>query len=129
MRREGQAAEVHLVIPEFSFDYTAPDCISSLKGMGINTVFDQKMADLSDMASYDEGRENLYVTNIIHKTHIDLHEKGTDAAAVTAILIDKATSAPDQEFKEVTLDRPFIFVISDNATSTPIFMGTVQSIG
>ena len=97
--------------------------------MGINKVFDGDLADLSDMASYDEGRENLYVTNIIHKTHIDLHEKGTDAAAVTAILIDKATSAPDQEFKEVTLDRPFIFVISDNATSTPIFMGTVQSIG
>ncbi len=129
LEKGAKSCTVNLTVPKFNFDYTAPDSIGALKDMGINKVFDGDLADLSDMASYDEGRENLYVTNIIHKTHIDLHEKGTDAAAVTAILIDKATSAPDQEFKEVTLDRPFIFVISDNATSTPIFMGTVQSIG
>ena len=129
LEQGAKSCSVNLTVPKFNFDYTAPDCIDSLNKMGITKVFDGDQADLSGMASYDEGRNNLFVSNIIHKTHIDLHEKGTDAAAVTAILIDKATSAPGQEFKEVTLNRPFIFVISDNATSTPIFVGTVQTIG
>ena len=123
----GQAV-VHLTVPKFEFDYTAPDCIASLKDMGIRTVFDPDKADLTGMARSKQG-DNLYVSDIIHKTHIDLNENGTDAAAATAIIIDKNTSVFEPEIKEVCLDRPFIFAIMDDATSTPIFMGTVMSIG
>ena len=96
--------------------------------MGIRTVFDPDKADLTGMARSKQG-DNLYVSDIIHKTHIDLNENGTDAAAATAIIIDKNTSVFEPEIKEVCLDRPFIFAIMDDATSTPIFMGTVMSIG
>ena len=96
--------------------------------MGISTVFDPENADLTGMATDVHGF-NLFVSNIIHKTHIDLNENGTDAAAVTAIIIDKASAAPSQDIKEVCLDRPFIFAIMDDTTGTPIFMGTVMSIG
>ena len=125
---EGVTADVDLVIPEFSFDYTAPDCVTALKEMGIKTVFDEERADLSNMA-VSEDLYNLYVDTIIHKTRIELDREGTKAAAATAIGIEKATGLMmNVPVKEVRLDRPFIFVISDVNTSTPIFMGTVGSI-
>ncbi|MBQ6607857.1 MAG: serpin family protein [Firmicutes bacterium] len=125
---EGETADVDLVIPEFGFDYTAPDCITALKEMGIRTVFDKETADLSNMA-VSEDMYNLYVDTVIHKTRIELDREGTKAAAATAIGITKATGMMiDVPVKEVCLDRPFIFVISDINTSMPIFMGTVGSI-
>ena len=125
---EGITADVDLTIPEFSFDYTAPDCTEALKGMGINTVFDEETADLSNMA-VSEDMYNLYVDSIIHKTRIELDREGTKAAAATAIGIEKNTGfIMDAPEKEVRLDRPFIFVISDINTSTPVFVGTVGSI-
>ena len=125
---EGQTADVHLYIPEFSFDYTAPDCIGALKGMGIETVFDEDMADLSPMAVMDNGY-NLSVSEVIHKTRIELDREGTRAAASTAIGIVKNTALmQDVPEKEVRLDRPFIFMISDAQTDTPIFMGNVSGI-
>ena len=126
--KNAEYCNVRLTVPKFEFDYTAPNCIKSLMDMGISTVFDPENADLTGMAT-DVNGFNLFVSNIIHKTHIDLNENGTDAAAVTAIIIDKASAAPSQDIKEVCLDRPFIFAIMDDTTGTPIFMGTVQSIG
>ncbi len=125
---EGQSADVHLYIPEFSFDYTAPDCIGALKSMGIETVFDEDMADLSPMAVMDNGY-NLSVNEVIHKTRIELDREGTRAAASTAIGIAKNTALmTDIPEKEVRLDRPFIFIISDTQTDTPIFMGNVSCL-
>ena len=124
----GILSDVDLVIPEFAFDYTAPKCIEALKEMGIVSVFDENGADLSPMASTTDGY-NLYVNTVIHKTHIELDREGTKAAAATAIGIAKATALmQDVPLNEVRLDRPFIFVISDSQTSTPIFMGTVGSV-
>ena len=124
----GILSDVDLVIPEFAFDYTAPKCNEALKEMGIVSVFDENGADLSPMASTTDGY-NLYVNTVIHKTHIELDREGTKAAAATAIGIAKATALmQDVPLNEVRLDRPFIFVISDSQTSTPIFMGTVGSV-
>ena len=125
---DGSLSDVDLYIPEFSFDYTAPDCVNTLKDMGITTVFDPEMADLSPMAETADGT-NLSVDTVIHKTHIELDREGTRAAASTVIGIVKNTALQEKlPLREVRLDRPFIFVISDFQTETPIFMGTVASI-
>lgn len=122
------SANVALTMPEFKFDYEAPNAIRSFKDMGVNTVFDEEKADLSPMAHMETG-ENLSVSQIIHKTHIELDRKGTKAAAVTEIGIIKATSAFGEVPEvELTLDRPFIFAIMENDTDTPIFIGTVNNI-
>ena len=124
----GEHAEVDLYIPEFGFDYKAPDCIGSLNDMGIETVFDENNADLSDMAVCNDG-SNLFVNLIIHKTHVELDREGTKAAAATVIGIAKNTAMPmERPKREVRLDRPFAFIISDSQTNTPIFIGTVGSI-
>ena len=121
--------DVDLVIPEFKYDYETPNAIESLKKMGIETVFDNVLADLTPMAYRTDGY-NLKVGSIVHKTHIELDREGTKAAAVTEISIVKATAVlHEPEKREVRLDRPFIYVISDTLTDTPIFMGTVMNIG
>ena len=127
LERSSITANVDLKIPEFKFDYTVPDCIESLVNMGISEVFNGDLADLSGMAEMKTG-ENLYVSNILHKTSIDLNRKGTEAAAVTAIFVDKATEMPTTEKRELHLDRPFVFVIMDTQTSTPVFIGNFEGL-
>lgn len=131
LRLNSKERTVEFKVPKFEFDYTAPNSIKSLQDLGINKVFNPQLADLTGIATYTENgmTQNIFVSRIVHKTHIDLNEKGTDAAAATAIILEKASAYPGQEIKKVYLNRPFIFVIMDDATSTPVFMGTVQDIG
>ena len=69
---------------------------------------------------------NLYVGEAIHKTHIDLNEKGTKAAAVTYFGMYKATSVMKQpERVKVTFDKPFMYMIRDSKTKEILFFGTV----
>ena len=79
---EGITADVDLVIPEFSFDYTAPDCVTALKEMGIKTVFDEENADLSNMA-VSEDMYNLYDDRI---EILDKDGSITDVADVSDML-------------------------------------------
>ena len=61
------------------------------------------------------------------KTFIEMSEKGTRAAAVTAI-IEKNSVSFQEEGKRVYLNRPFVYVIMDDETNLPIFIGTVLEI-
>ena len=64
----------------------------------------------------------------MHKTSIKVAEKGTKAGAVTVISMDKATSVEPGEIKYVYLDRPFVYMIINNESSLPIFIGCVTNI-
>lgn len=116
---------VYTKMPEFSYDYST-SLVEPMKAMGITDLFDGSRADLSALASYQNG--NLFVSDVIHKTHIDLDRNGTRAAAITVEEM-KATSAavPDNP-KQVYLDRPFLYVIIDTNSHLPIFIGTVNSV-
>lgn len=57
-----------------------------------------------------------------------MNTEGTRAAAVTSIAINVTAMLPPVEYREVSLDRPFIYAIIDNATSTPIFLGIVSEL-
>ena len=82
---------------------------------------------LSKMGLYNGGTGNLYIGSVIHKTHIEMGEKGTKAGAVTAVIMCGNAAMPE-EVKEVILDRPFVYAIVDDATNIPIFIGAVNSI-
>ena len=72
----------------------------------------------------------LYVGQVIHKTYVDVNEEGTRAAAVTSVGMDGASGTPDNPVvNEVILDRPFVYLIVDQQTMTPVFMGVAESIG
>lgn len=123
MLSSARSAMVFTVMPKFSYDYKI-DLNDTLKAMGMPTAFHQDYADFSSMATADQ--RNLYISKVLHKTHITVDTEGTRAAAVTSVTF--SATGGFLESYEVTLDRPFVYLILDTETNLPIFMGTVLSI-
>ena len=74
----------------------------------------------------DSKDTNLYVNTAIHKTKIELNEKGTKAAAVTYFGLDKATAVrPDYEVRNIVFNKPFVYIIREKNTGEILFFGTV----
>ena len=67
--------------------------------------------------------DDIYISNVKHKTFIEVDETGTEAAAVTSGEIS-VTSMPAYDF-ELKFDRPFFYAIQDSKTGAIVFMGTV----
>ena len=113
-----QPRSVQLGLPKFSFtkDLNLSD---TLKGMGMLDAFDSDRADFSGMT----GGKDLYISDVLHKAFIAVDEKGTEATAATAVIME-TTSAPlfDIVFQ---VDRPFIFVIRDTVNGQILFIGRV----
>ena len=107
-------------IPRFEYDYTLP-LVDDLKTIGIKTMFDQEKADLSGITS----KEDLFISDGIHKAKIEFSEKGLKAAAVT-VFYAKANSAMEQpEPVEIVFDKPFMYLIREKNTNDIWFVGTV----
>lgn len=113
---EGEGA---LFMPRFTLEYdkTLNDMLTAL-GMGI--AFDPENANFSKMY---EGRENLFISVVKHKTFIEVNEEGTEASAVTVIGIG-ATSVTEFPFL-MYINRPFIFAIRENSTGAILFIGKI----
>ena len=65
---------------------------------------------------------------IIHKAHIEVDRKGTKAAAVSLGIVVCGCAPQPEEFKEVRLDRPFIYAIMHNQTGLPVFAGVTNYV-
>ena len=91
--------------------------------MGVHTAFDPWSAAFDRLGSLDSG-ENIYISNVVHKTFINVDEYGTEAAAVTAASTTGSAAPSKEEPKHITLDRPFVYMILDLDTNTPLFIGT-----
>jgi serpin B len=109
---------VDLSLPKFRFR-TAADIVDILASLGIVDLFDPTKADLSGMTD----AEKLYVSGVLHEAFIDVNEKGTEAAAATAIVI-RASAAPAKPV-ELVVDRPFFVVLRDLETNAVLFLGRV----
>lgn len=117
---------INLSLPRFKYDYEIEDFIDVLKNLGINNAFDKEKADFSNIIS--KNIESLYVGEAIHKTHIDLNEKGTKAAAVTYFGMFKNTMMPkEKEIVNIEFNKPFIYIIRDKETKEMLFFGTVYA--
>jgi len=108
-------------LPEFKTEFSA-SLVEPLKEMGLTDCFTGK-SNLDAMQS-DPKRE-LYVSDVIHKTFIQVDVLGTKAGAATKVEI-KLTASPISP-KVVTLNRPFVYAIIDNNTNLPIFIGTMNN--
>lgn len=125
---------IHLSLPRFKYSFDYDDFGKSLKDLGIKDAFDAKNADFTSIMTRDNmkkyGMENLYVSDAVHKTYIDLNEKGTKAAAITYFGLSKATGYVDPkqpELIEINFDKTFMYMIRDKATKTILFVGVVDS--
>ncbi len=109
-------------MPKFDYSYSV-SLSDALAAMGMTLAFDPQNADFSAMGESSLG--NIYIGEVLHKTYISVHEKGTKAGAVTSIGLNG--SAAPNEIIYITLDRPFVYMIVDNATGLPIFMGCLNN--
>lgn len=114
--------DVWTMLPEFEYDYEV-EMTSILQDLGIEDAFDDNAADFSGISS----AANLFVSKVLHKTHIELDRNGTKAAAVTAVYLDAEMAMEPAPEVEVYCDRPFAYAIVDVETMNPIFVGTVNS--
>ena len=107
---------IKLSVPKFKIEYET-SLNDSLKNLGISSAFSETNAEFEKM--FDSG--NMWFTNTIHKTFINVDEKGTEAAAVTAI--GMAGNSLPPEPTELKFNKPFYFVIRDNTSGETLFMG------
>lgn len=114
--------DVSAVMPRFSFD-TSFKLKDALSAAGLANIFDEGSADFSGISDTE-----LWVSEILQKTRIELDEYGTKAAAATAV-IDATNAMPmPKELKTVRLDRPFAFMIYDSEQEQILFMGKVMTV-
>ena len=123
-KEASKKVHVNLSIPRFKYDYDAENFIDILKELGIKEAFDPDNANFKNMI---EIPENVYVGEAIHKTHIELNELGTKAAAVTYFGMFKATGIMEKDYKEIDIkfNKPFIYLIRERNTNEMLFFGTV----
>jgi serpin B len=112
--------EVDLTMPKFEFD-SEFSLSAALSALGMPVAFTTG-ADFSGMT----GNHDLYIADVVHKAFVSVDEAGTEAAAATAVVME-LTAMP--EVVEVSVDRPFIFLIRDIETGTVIFVGRVLDPG
>ncbi|MBR6364609.1 MAG: serpin family protein [Lachnospiraceae bacterium] len=113
--------EVHTLIPKFTFDYSK-SMNEILISMGMKDAFDDTKADFSNLSNIP-----LYISDVLHKTRVEVTEKGTRAAAVTVVTMTENCVIPE-ETPSVYLDRPFVFMIVDTDQYLPIFIGRVNDL-
>ena len=116
-----QPTEVALTMPKFEFDseFSLKD---TLAGMGMPIAF-SSAADFSGMT----GKRELAISDVVHKAFVAVDEAGTEAAAATAVIV--GLTAVPEPLVEVTVDRPFIFLIRDIETGAILFVGRVMNPG
>jgi len=112
-------AQVTLSLPTFEVE-TAVSLVEAMRALGMEAAFTAR-ADLSGMSD----DRDLFVDDIVHQSFVSVDERGTEAAAATAVVV--AESALPERV-EVTVDRPFLFYIRDKPTETPLFVGRVTEL-
>ena len=110
---------VDLALPRLEFE--APLGLKShLEALGMPLAFSEIEADFSGIRAEGE----LFISDVLHKAFVKVDEKGTEAAAATAVTIGVTSAAPAAEII-LHLDRPYVFAIYDNTGKTVLFLGRV----
>ncbi|MCS6835493.1 MAG: serpin family protein [Anaerolineae bacterium] len=113
--------QVNLGLPRFRVEgeFSLRD---ALQALGIVSAFDPEQADFSGMRA--DAARDLFISAALHKSYIDVNEEGTEAAAATGIIMGVTSAMPDQPI-DLTIDRPFVFLIRDRQSGAVLFMGRV----
>jgi serpin B len=82
-------------------------------------AFDPERADFSGMTT----QEQLFIAHVVHQANISVDEKGTEAAAATAVVM--STTAMPAEIVRMHVDRPFLFALRDLPSGAILFLGRV----
>lgn len=120
------STEVIISLPTFEFDY-GTSMIKTMQALGMNDAF---TGDAMFDRMLESGEQDLFISDIIHKTYIRVDEEGAEAAAVTAVVMD-AMAMPNEEPEKIIVfdaDRPFLFAIYDTTDGTVLFTGVTANL-
>lgn len=110
---------MRLSFPKFKLEYAA-SLNDALKAMGMEEAFNTAGADFTNM-SEPMGRE-LYISDVKHKSFIEVNEEGTEASAATSVEMRAAGI-----IMSLTFDKPFVYLIRDTKTGAVLFIGTLEN--
>lgn len=119
--RQFEEEEGTVLLPKFELEYEAK-LNDPLKQLGMDTVFTEE-AELPNIIVEDE---RVWISNVRQKTYIDVHEKGTEAAAVTVVEVETMSANIDEPFY-MEINRPFFFMIKDVETNMILFTGLIEN--
>lgn len=118
---------VQVTLPIFEIEPDAPLSLGkTLQEMGMKLAFDSQRADFTGIASPPSPANRLVIGAVFHKAFVKVNEKGTEAAAATAVVMPrgaKLNTAPANEFRA---DHPFLFFLRDTRSGMILFMGRVS---
>ncbi len=114
--------EVRLSLPRLKMEPPIISLRQSLTALGAGIMFDEQSPGFARMA--DETKEPLYVSDVFHRTFIELDEDGTKAAAATASVMRAANGVPHAiPHQVVKADHPFAFMIQHIPSGACLFLG------
>ena len=122
-----QDVTVYVTMPKFETEYDI-EMSEVLQEMGMTDAFDWRVADFSRLGTYNVDGMNICISRVLHKTFISVSEQGTRAGAATAVEMVAEGAMEIVEFKEVVLDRPFVYMLIDCETNLPFFIGTMMNV-
>ncbi len=110
---------VDLAFPRFRCE-SAFSLGETLQALGMTDAFAYGPANFAGM----DGTRDLFISDVVHKAFVDVNEEGTEAAAATAVIVAAGAAAPSRPVN-MTIDRPFIYLIRDRGTGEVLFIGRV----
>ena len=117
-------AYLDLLLPKFTVETKFP-MNDALKAMGLMQAFDPEKANFSAMGH--AGEDPLYIGNVLQKVKLIVDEEGTEAAAVTEVIMASGCAMPENRPVELHFDRPFAYAVIDLATGVPLFQGVMEN--
>ena len=118
LRAKLQSQRVDAFLPKFKLE-TCYELNDALKAMGMKQAF---VAGKADFSGIDGGTGYFFISQVIHKAFVDVNERGTEAAAATAVVMQSA-AAPANPPVVFRADHPFLFLICDNLSGSILFLG------
>jgi serpin B len=97
-----------------------------LKALGMPLAFDRNLADFTGIANPPNPAQRLVIGEVFHKGFVKVDEKGTEAAAATAVMGLETGASLGGGPRPFQANRPFLFLIRDNASGLVLFLGRVS---
>lgn len=117
--QEFETSEGTVKLPKFELSYEIM-LNEILQQLGMELAF-KKEAEFTKLI---EEEEPVWISSVKQKTFIEVHEKGTEAAAVTGVEVVSESAPIDDPFL-LEANRPFIITIVDEETDAILFMGEI----
>ncbi len=89
--------------------------------LGMSIAFDPVRANFRNIY---EGPDNAYISKVFHKSFVQIDEEGTEAAAVTVVILGTTSTGGSTSFY-MRVDRPYFFVLHDTHSQTILFVGQI----